>query len=330
MDTLGKRIVYYRKQLGLTQEQLAEKLGVTAQAVSKWENDQSCPDITTLPQLAEIFGVTTDALLGREAPVREAELVTEEEEEEDKNNKFEFTWDGGKKHGLGFALLVIAVGGLYLCSQLFSWGMSFWDVLWPTAILVFGLFNLWPKFSFFSMGCVLLGGYFLVHRWLPLPENIDSGVIWAGLIVLFGISLLADALRKPKKPKYRVHYNGNKGKTVRNLVVEGDRFQYDGSFSDDTALISIDTLGGGEADCSFGNYVLDLSGVNHVTENCNVELDCSFGKLIILIPRRFAAVIDEDSSFASVETAGRPDDDPLGCIRLACDCSFGSITIKYI
>jgi hypothetical protein len=208
--------------------------------------------------------------------------------------------------------------------------MSFWDVLWPTSILMFGLTNLWPEFSFFSTGCVLLGGYFLVQRWLPLPENIDSGVIWAVLIVLFGVSLLADALRKPKKPKYWVRYNGNKGKTSRNLVVEGDRFQYDGSFSDDTALISMDTLSGGEADCSFGNYVLDLSGVNHVTENCNVELDCSFGRLIILIPRRFAAVIDEDSSFASVETVGRPDDDPLGCIRLACDCSFGSITIKYI
>ena len=40
MDTLGKRIAYHRKNLGLTQEQLAEKLGVTPQAVSKWENDQ--------------------------------------------------------------------------------------------------------------------------------------------------------------------------------------------------------------------------------------------------------------------------------------------------
>ena len=78
MDTLGKRIAYHRKTLGLTQEQLAEKLGVTAQAVSKWENDQSCPDIGILPQLAEIFGVTTDALLGREAPAKLAEVVTEE------------------------------------------------------------------------------------------------------------------------------------------------------------------------------------------------------------------------------------------------------------
>ena len=62
-QTLGKRIVDNRKRLKLTQDQLAEKLGVTAQAVSKWENDQSCPDITILPKLADIFGISTDELL---------------------------------------------------------------------------------------------------------------------------------------------------------------------------------------------------------------------------------------------------------------------------
>ena len=53
-QTLGKRIIEHRKALGLTQDQLAEKLGVTAQAVSKWENDQSCPDITMLPKLRNL------------------------------------------------------------------------------------------------------------------------------------------------------------------------------------------------------------------------------------------------------------------------------------
>ena len=65
-QTIGRRIAENRKRLGMTQDQLAEKLGVTAQAVSKWENDQSCPDITMLPRLAEIFGISTDALLGRD------------------------------------------------------------------------------------------------------------------------------------------------------------------------------------------------------------------------------------------------------------------------
>lgn len=63
MNTLGARIVKYRKEKGMTQEILAEKLGVSSQAVSKWENDVSCPDISLLPQLSRVLGVTTDELL---------------------------------------------------------------------------------------------------------------------------------------------------------------------------------------------------------------------------------------------------------------------------
>ena len=77
-ETLGKRIAANRKRLGLTQDALAEKLGITAQAISKWENDLSCPDITMLPKLAEIFGISTDALLGREE-TPEAENKKKEE-----------------------------------------------------------------------------------------------------------------------------------------------------------------------------------------------------------------------------------------------------------
>ena len=63
METIGKRIAKYRKEKGLTQEGLAEKLDVSAQAVSKWENDASCPDICLLPQLCKELGITTDELL---------------------------------------------------------------------------------------------------------------------------------------------------------------------------------------------------------------------------------------------------------------------------
>ena len=59
---LGKRIRQLRFKAGLTQEQLAEKLGIGAQSVSKWENSVAMPDITTLPLLAEIFGVSIDDL----------------------------------------------------------------------------------------------------------------------------------------------------------------------------------------------------------------------------------------------------------------------------
>ena len=54
-ETLGKRIAANRKRLGITQDRLADQLGVTAQAVSKWENDLSCPDTLNLIRLAEVL-----------------------------------------------------------------------------------------------------------------------------------------------------------------------------------------------------------------------------------------------------------------------------------
>ena len=59
-------IVNRRKALGLTQEGLAQKLGVTNQAVSKGDAGQSCPDLALLPLLADLFGITIDELFGRE------------------------------------------------------------------------------------------------------------------------------------------------------------------------------------------------------------------------------------------------------------------------
>lgn len=61
---IGKIIISRRKSLGLTQQALAEKLNVSFQAVSKWENETSCPDVALLPQLAAILEVSIDSLLG--------------------------------------------------------------------------------------------------------------------------------------------------------------------------------------------------------------------------------------------------------------------------
>ncbi len=62
-ETIGNRIQKYRKEKGLTQEELAGKMGVSSQAVSKWENDISCPDIGLLPQLCRVLGVSADELI---------------------------------------------------------------------------------------------------------------------------------------------------------------------------------------------------------------------------------------------------------------------------
>ena len=63
-ETMGKIIKALRRQRGLTQEELAAAVGVTAQAVSKWENDTGMPDISQVVPLANFFGVKTDVLFG--------------------------------------------------------------------------------------------------------------------------------------------------------------------------------------------------------------------------------------------------------------------------
>jgi len=71
--TMGKRIAAARKQLGLTQQDLADEVGVTFQAVSKWETDASLPDVALLVPVAEALGMTPGELLTGDRPAGPAE-----------------------------------------------------------------------------------------------------------------------------------------------------------------------------------------------------------------------------------------------------------------
>lgn len=79
MNTLGQRIAALRTAKNIRQNELAERLGVSSQAVSKWENDISCPDISILPALSAELGVTVDELLSGESREPEVRLMSDEE-----------------------------------------------------------------------------------------------------------------------------------------------------------------------------------------------------------------------------------------------------------
>ena len=70
-ETFGKRIANLRRENGMTQLELAEKMGVTDKAVSKWERNLSLPDAGSLPRLAEIFQVSVDELMQGKAEENE-------------------------------------------------------------------------------------------------------------------------------------------------------------------------------------------------------------------------------------------------------------------
>ena len=68
--SIGSVIMNKRKVLGYTQQELADRLKVSFQAVSKWETGSACPDITMLPKLASVLGTSVDALLEYRAQKR--------------------------------------------------------------------------------------------------------------------------------------------------------------------------------------------------------------------------------------------------------------------
>ena len=84
--TLGTRIAALRREKEWKQDELAEKLGVSPQAVSKWENDQTCPDISILPLLAQILGVSVDELLsGKKEETPTVRILPENERKDIKD-----------------------------------------------------------------------------------------------------------------------------------------------------------------------------------------------------------------------------------------------------
>ena len=338
-QTLGKRISACRKKMKLTQDQLAEQLGVTAQAVSKWENDQSCPDITMLPRLAEIFCCTTDELLGIAPPgkVHEAEIVTGEDMANEDGmhitrGGFELKLDNDTRRGsIGIAVLILAVGGLLLLSHLLNWAVSFWSILWPTTLVVLGLFGTMPRSVFLRLGFVLFGGYFLLDNLNVLQFDLGWGFVLPVILLLFGISLLIRAFRKPKRvsPVFKINSNGADSMNSY-FHAEDDAFQCDNSFGESKHYVELPQLRSGSVNTSFGDTTIDLSGVEAVSKNCKVEVNLSFGDCTVLVPSRYRVELVKNVSFATVNLKGDPTPACDGTIRIIANASFGEITVWYI
>lgn len=109
--TLGRRIQLLRKEQGLTQDALAERMGVTPQAVSKWENDLSCPDIMSLPQLAKELHTTVDALLTGQSA--DAASAAPAKKPEDIIIRMAFICEDGTRFCVNLPFTVFRLGAMY-------------------------------------------------------------------------------------------------------------------------------------------------------------------------------------------------------------------------
>ena len=169
---LGANIAAYRKRQGLTQAGLAEKLNYSDKAVSKWERGESVPDVLTLVQLSELFGVTIDELMAdpNRLPEQTGVVVGKMEKAVEKTLKRK----ADKQSILGLSSLLVWFVALLLFVIISSLGiekswMAFFYAIPANAIVLLSLRSAWHDF-----------------RW---NRTLISIIVWGGLLSIY-MSLL--------------------------------------------------------------------------------------------------------------------------------------------
>lgn len=220
---LADRIQYLRKQKGISQEELAEKMLISRQAVSKWESGQSAPDLEKIVMLSDYFKVTTDYLLKGVEPEREKwceahvqDTLTGKSEADNTGIKeadaMIFTvagtvmnvialitsvtvWiDVQRTYAVGVGLIMMAAGcGLFAIGQIACAKESR-----RKAAKYFALINVWilaflPWSCVFNIASGILGGYWGMLAPIPMLGN-SFKIYIAGWIIYILICTIADLL----------------------------------------------------------------------------------------------------------------------------------------
>ncbi len=178
---LAKNLTEFRKSAGLTQAELAEKINYSDKSVSKWESGNGVPDIHTLVQLAELYGVSVDTLLGDSAPMRVKK----------------------KTKSLHALIMLLSCGIVFLIAtcffvamQLFApggtWWLAFVYAVPVCAVLLLVYSSVWKykTLNFISVSIIIWGVLtcvYLTIRYMSIER--EMGSLW--LIFLVGIPLQA-------------------------------------------------------------------------------------------------------------------------------------------
>ena len=298
--TIGKRIATLRKNQGWTQEQLGEKVGVSAQAVSKWENDQACPDITIIPLLAELFGVSTDELLGVKPIDPHVVILDKEKEinpEDNKKHSFEFhyvdQWSGIMS--CITAILVCVMLIIRSTTPLFNNPeYSTWSYIWPLLVLGAGL---------------------IIAR-----RNI--------LAVAYLIKILLVKLGVIKNKTFQFTVNGENNKTAQ-YTIEDDTLIADLSFGSNHITYEHDTLKGMKIETNFGDHQIDLRNVKYFVNEPVFEVEVNFGNVIILLPSNVKLYKNSETAFAAMKVKGEASPNADQIAYLKGDVNFGNLEVCY-
>jgi len=340
--TMGKRISTRRKALGMTQDQLAAALGVSPQAVSKWENDQCCPDISILPELARVIQMTTDALLGitwnpepentQEDFAAKAEPKPEEELEQNRTEvpqsaaakPFSRIWSSRRlwRRDLVLALWLICVGVFMLIGQFTRVQVGLWTVLWTSGIFFLGIGLLVGHYVFPGLIAAIGGAYLVADRFQWISFGLSWQIVLAILFALLGLSLLFR--------RYQRHNATAEHRFGTEYHIEDGFFDFSGSFGEEHYTVVTPMLRGGNVSASFGEFTLDLTRITAIADSCEITVQSSFGETVLLVPRQYRVILEGSKSFGAFSSRGEPDAVPQGVIHVSCSVSFGETCVRYV
>ena len=188
---IAKNLASYRKAAGLTQAELAEKINYSDKSVSKWESGNGVPDLYVLLQLSELYGVTVDELVGKNAEEKAIETTLEQKKQT------------AKKWGLHLLIMLLSSGIVWLVATcafvgiwLFNpngWGwLTFIYAIPVNAILLIVYSGIWKYrfLNFLSVSALIwtvLTVLFLTGKMLYALFGWDSTLLWG--LFLLGIPL---------------------------------------------------------------------------------------------------------------------------------------------
>ena len=197
---IGNNIAAFRKQCAMTQADLAEKLNYSDKAVSKWERGESMPDVLTLVQLAEVFGVSVDDLVGKTGATAAAKEPETKPKRKVNKSVIQMlvsllVWFvalfvyvvlssvGLPRSWVGF-IYAVPVNAIVLLSLRSAWHKYRWNfvlvsiIVWGSLVsfhatmLIFTGFNIW---KLFLLGLLGQAAVWLWFRMFRTPKEEDDG-----------------------------------------------------------------------------------------------------------------------------------------------------------
>lgn len=193
---IANRLYNLRKKHGLSQEELAERIGVSRQAVSKWERSESSPDTDNLIALSKIYGVTIDQMLNKENDDESPSGDTNYMKSEDSDTSYTIGYDSGQDDAIdednerdfslkGFPIAIVATIIFFVLG--FAFGL--WHPAWIVFLII-------PVFNFYSGKKGESKSKGKKYPWLSFPYPILAtaiflliGFIWGGWIYAWLIFL---------------------------------------------------------------------------------------------------------------------------------------------